>query len=103
MPVNVTGVASGPQLNPVDRSGTITTGGTAQTLMAANGLRAGYSVQNLSSGDLWISDVGTAAASQPSMKIVAGALYESPMTGVPRGAISIYGATTAQAFAAREW
>jgi hypothetical protein len=86
-----------------DRSGTITTGGTAQTLMAANTGRRGFSVQNLSSGDLWISDVGTAAASQPSMKILPDQVYESALTGVPRGAISIYGATTGQAFMAREW
>jgi hypothetical protein len=37
------------------------------------------------------------------MKVAAGALYENPPNGVPTGAISIYGATTAQAFAAREW
>ena len=86
---------------PTDRSGTITTGATAQPLMAANGSRKGYLVYNSGAGDLWISDVGTAAATQPSIKIVAGAYYVADI--VSTGAISIFGATTGQAFSAREW
>lgn len=86
-----------------DKSGTVTLGGTAQVLMAYNAERSGFWVQNVSAGDLWISDIGTAAASQPSMKLAAGGLYESPMTGCPTGAISIFGATTSQAFSSREW
>lgn len=87
----------------INQSGTVTAGLTAQVLMAANSARSGYWVQNVSAGDLWISDIGTAAAAQPSMKLAAGALYESSITGCPCTAISIYGATTAQAFSAREW
>ncbi len=86
-----------------DRSGTITSGGSAQTLMAANSARRGFWIQNQSSGDLWISELGTAAATQPSIQIGAGAFYESLATGTPVSAISIFGATTGQAFAAREW
>lgn len=86
-----------------NKSGTITTGGAAQVLMAANSERSGFWVQNVSAGDLWISDIGTAAATQPSMRLAAGAIYESPMTGCPTGAISIFGATTDQAFSSREW
>lgn len=86
-----------------DKSGTITLGGTAQELMASNPERSGFWLQNVSAGDLWISDIGTAAATQPSLKVAAGAIYESPMTGCPTGAISIFGATTGQAFSAREW
>lgn len=86
-----------------DRSGTITAGGTAQVLMPANPNRFGYSVQNNSSGDLWISEITTAVANQPSLKIPAGALYECPWYYVPVTAISIIGATTGQAFCAREW
>lgn len=85
------------------RSGTIATGATAQSLMAVNSARRGFWVQNLSAGDLWISDVGTAAATQPSINIPPGALYEAPRDAVPTTAISIYGATTGQAFSAREW
>lgn len=87
-----------------DKSGTITSGGNAQSLMAANPSRKGFWVQNNSAEDLWIRDTGTAAAAtQPSLKIVAGALYETPITGCPTGAVSIFGATTGQAFTAREW
>lgn len=92
--------------NPVqatDRSSTITSGGTAQVLMAANANRGGFAFQNLSSSDLYINDVGTAAATGSSLKIPAGALYETPIHWTPTGAISVFGATTSQAFAAREW
>lgn len=99
----MTDFAKAAPAHTVDRSGTITAGLTAQTLMPLNAGRSGFWLQNQSIGDLWISEVGTAAATQPSLKVAAGALYESPMTGCPIKAISIYGATTAQAFACREW
>lgn len=84
-------------------SGTITLGGTAQELMAANKGRGGFWIQNVSDTDMWINELGTAAASQPSMKLAAGAFYESPVTGCTANAISIFCATTAKAFSAREW
>jgi hypothetical protein len=86
-----------------DRSGTIATGGTAQQLMTSNAARLGFSVQNLSSGDLWINPLSTAAASQPSLKLLPGAYFESPAGYGATGAISIFGATTSQAFSAKEW
>ncbi|WFU37331.1 hypothetical protein QA640_22835 [Bradyrhizobium sp. CB82] len=86
-----------------DKSGTITAGGSAQTLMALNASRRGFYVQNQSTGDLWISSLGTAAATQPSLWLPPGAFYEPEAGGVPTAAISIFGATTGQAFAAREW
>jgi hypothetical protein len=84
-------------------SGTIAAGGTAQNAAAANSSRRGFWIQNNSAGDLWISTVATAVASQPSLKIASGALYESPPGGAGTGAISIIGATTSQAFSGREW
>ena len=86
-----------------NRSGTVTTGGTAQQLMPSNTSRKGFSVQNLSTGDLWFNSLGTAAASQPSMKLVSGAYFETPAGYGATGGISIFGATTGQAFSAREW
>lgn len=83
-------------------SGTITTGGTAQTLSASNSTGRKFFIENLhTTEDLWWNDLGTATAAQPSFKIVAGALYESPYSTT--AAISIIGATTAHAFTAREW
>lgn len=86
-----------------DKSGTIASGGAAQTLIAANEGRQGFCIQNQSTGDLWFSSVGTAAATQPSFWLPAGAYYETPVGAAPGTLISIYGATTSQAFAAREW
>lgn len=86
-----------------DRSGTITAGGTAQVLMAANANRIGFAIQNLSTGDLWINPLGTAAATKPSLKIASGVYYETPSGYGAVGAISVFGATTAQAFTAQEW
>lgn len=92
-----------------DRSGTITTGGTAQVLMAANATRKGWWIQNNSSATLWVNDVGTATAGGSSIPVAGvptggtvGSLYESPSRTSPN-AISIFGATTGQAFAAREY
>lgn len=86
-----------------DRSGAIAAGGTAQQLAAANAARRGFWVQNNSAGPLWITTLTTAVQSQPSLQLIAGAYYESPQGGAGTGAISIIGATTAQAFSAREW
>ena len=86
------------------RSGTIATGGTAQSLMAANAARKGWFIQNNSTGDLWVNRFGgTAIAGQPSLLIPAGALYETPDGGSGGNALSIYGATTGQTFTVAEW
>jgi hypothetical protein len=86
------------------RSGTIATGGTAQSLMVANAARKGWFIQNNSTGDLWVNRFGgTAIAGQPSILIPAGALYETPDGGSGGNALSIYGATTGQTFTSAEW
>lgn len=86
------------------RSGTIATGGTAQSFMVANAARKGWFIQNNSTGDLWVNRFGgTATASQPSILIPAGALYETPDGGSGGNALSIFGATTGQTFTAAEW
>jgi len=85
-----------------DRSGTITLGGTAQTIMSAWPGRHGCMIQNQSTGNLWISSTATAVAASPSVLIAPGQQYLC-MAPASDGAHSIIGATTAQAFAAREW
>lgn len=87
----------------VDASGTITAGGTAQTIAAANAARRGMFIQNNSTGDLWFATLATAVLSQPSIKIPAGQSFAASGTDCPTGAISIIGATTAQAFSGRVW
>lgn len=82
-----------------DRGGTITAGGTAQQLAAANPSRTFLKGQNTSTGDLWINEVGgTAAAASPSYRIPAGATFAVNTSA----AISIFGATTGQTFSATE-
>jgi hypothetical protein len=87
----------------VDRSGTITTGGTAQTVMAANPDRKYLIFQNNSTGDLWINfDTVTAVIGQPSLKIPAGGGYSLESSFVSTQAMTVIGATTAQAFSCKE-
>lgn len=90
-------------VTPADFSGTITAGGTAQNIIASNAARKRFEIQNQSTGDLWFSTLAAAVQSQPSIKIAAGQLYETPQGGAGTGAVSLIGATTAQAFAAREF
>jgi hypothetical protein len=92
-------------LGLTDASSTITAGGTAQQLMAANASRHGWSLYNSSAAILWINDVGgNATSGGSSFGIAAGVLYETPPNGgATLGAISIYGGTTGQVFAARQW
>lgn len=86
-----------------DISSTITSGGNAQSLTGDNASRNGIFIQNNSTGDLWINDQGTAAATQPSIWLPAGSYWENPNDWPPGRAWSIFGATTGQAFTAREW
>ena len=89
-------------LTYADRSGTITTGGTAQVVLPAWTGRHGCVIQNQSLGSLWVSETATAVAGPPSILIPVNQqfLCMNPASGQ---AYSIIGATTAQAFAARQW
>lgn len=89
--------------NLTNISGTITAGGTAQQIAAANSQRLGWKVRNLSTSSLWVSTLATAVQSQPSLEIRAGEMYETPPGAQGTGAISIIGPSTGQAFFAREW
>lgn len=87
-----------------DGSGTVVTGGSAQTLFGGIVPANGYVVQNNSSAALWVSDVGVASAGGASIQLVAnGGTFATPSGYKPAGAVSLYGATTGQAFAARRW
>lgn len=96
--VNTAGAAAS------DGSGTLATGGAAQTLFGGIAPQNGFLVQNNSSGALWISDVGTASAGGAAIQLAAnGGVFVTPSGYKPAGAVSLYGATTGQAFAARRW
>lgn len=84
---------------------TITTGGTAQAALAALSQRKGWCIQNQSAGDLYVRDDGTAATvADVCLKVPPGAYYETP-PGYPHSdaAVSVIGATTGQAFFAKQW
>lgn len=90
----------GLSVNNSNYSGSIANGGTAQTLAPAGYTRTGVRGQNISTGDLWINEGGTAAIDTAgSYKIAAGAYFDSKFAG----AISIIGATTGQKFSASEY
>src|SRR6266700_568422 len=87
-----------------DGSGTLATGGSAQTLFGGIVPANGFLVQNNSSAVLWISDVGVASAGGDSIQLVAnGGVFVTPSGYTPTGAVSLYGATTGQGFSARRW
>jgi len=77
-----------------DGSGTVATGGSAQTLFGGIVPANGFLVQNNSTAALWISDVGTAAASGASIQLAAnGGIFATPSGYKPAGAVSLFGAT----------
>jgi hypothetical protein len=83
-----------------DYSGSITSGGSAQTAAAADANRTTLLIQNASAEDLWINFGTTAVADSPSINIPAG---ESLFMDADRRefiakAISIIGATTGSKF-----
>ncbi len=85
------------------KAGSITTGGSAQTLFTANNLRVGFWVQNLSVADLYIRDFVDATGGAGDIKIAAGALYETPVNSPVKDNYTIYGGSTGQAFTYKEW
>lgn len=87
-----------------NRSGTITTGGVSQTLMAANASRKAWTVQNRSTGNLYINFTAAASASATggSIELQPGDAYSEAGDFVSTEAITILGATTGQAFTAKE-
>lgn len=85
----------------VDLSSTITTGGTAQTLVAANSGRDHVFIGNPNlTGSLWVNDLGGTAAANGagSTEVVPGQTVQTRS----RNAISIIHATTGAAFTAGE-
>lgn len=87
--------------NYVDKSGTITAGGTAQELAAANIHRDHLFIGNPNaSGSLWVNDLGGTAAANGagSTEIPPGEVVQTRS----RRAISIIHATTSAKFTAGE-
>lgn len=81
-----------------DKSGSITTGGTAQQLAAANSSRRALLIQNISSGDIWVNEMGTAVVGSAGFKLVSGDSYYAQTNR----AVSVIATVTGQAWTAIE-
>ena len=97
--VKVAGVVG---VTNVNRSGTITSGGTAQQLCAANAARKRLFIQNVSTGLLWINFTTTAVQDQPSFRLEPYDTWFEEGSSCTVEAVSIIGATTGQAWTAKE-
>lgn len=89
-----------------DGSGVVASGGTAQPLFGGITPANGYLVANLNASGgrtLYISDVGTASAAGSSIPVPPQTVYQTPSGYKPPGAVSLFGTTTGDAFAARRW
>lgn len=88
---------------PVDRSGTIATGGQAQTVANVNANRRWLLFQNVSDTDMWVNFSAAAVAGQSSILLKAnGGSYENPPQFCPTGLVSVMCATTGKAFVIKE-
>lgn len=102
-PVQIGGTTAPAQGTLTDRSGTVTTGGTAQTLAGANSSRKYLLIVNDSASEtLWFNFTTTAVASQPSIPIQPNGSFVMEASYVSTEAVSVIAATTGHAFSAKE-
>jgi hypothetical protein len=89
----------------VDRSGSITAGGTAQDIYSAEQKpRLGFEFFNTSDTVMYL-DFGTNATTTKGIPVPAGGSYYLPGAGgvVPSGRLSVLCATTGKAFVCKTW
>lgn len=105
-PVTVDGTVTSNLVVPggalTDRSGDIDNGGTAQDIAALNAARKYFFLQNISDTDMWFNWGVDAVADQPSIKLAAGANYETNSGFIPTGRVSLICATTGKKYVAKE-
>jgi hypothetical protein len=102
-----------PTVVPVSCSGTVVTGGTAVTPIAAQSVNSGFIIQNLDTAEpLWISFTGTAvAAAVGSFALPPGTattyanvgMFVSPIYFGLGGALSVVAATSGHKFSCVKW
>lgn len=92
-------VAPSNNLAVTDKSGAITTGGTAQDAVAAGLITKYVMIQNISAEDMWFNFGATAAAATAgSFKLVAGQAWQNPPHFSPSGRLSVVAASTGSKF-----
>lgn len=92
------GIARGGNLS--DASGTITTGGTSQALLAAATtppFRSWFYFQNISTHTMWLGFGTAAVQSQPSISVASGAIFRMD-NFISDDAIFVVSSTTSDAF-----
>lgn len=94
--------AGGQSVALTDGSGTITTGGTSQQIFAANATRQYLFVQNLSTGNLYINFGAAATQGSGSILLLPNSSFVMEDQTVTNQTVNIIGATTAQAFTAKQ-
>lgn len=87
-----------PCATETDSSGTITLGGTAQDVYAADAVSNGVFFQNISDTAMMIAFGETASATVGRLIPASGGAYENPPAFVPSGRLSVYCATTGKRF-----
>lgn len=89
-------------ITPTNRSGSVTSGGTAQNAMAANASRKGWCLQNLDASEVMYVRSGAAATSTTGTKLTPGAMACNQPGLIDQGAISVIAATTSHAYSGFE-
>lgn len=82
-----------------DRSGSITLGGTAQNVAAANASRRGLTFQNTSDTEMRVTENGVAATATTGFIVPTNSTLHIRSNKL----ISVFCATTGKTFAATEW
>ena len=85
-----------------DRSGSIASGGVAQTLAPANNSRSYILIQNNGTADLWFDFTTTAIVGSPSFRLQPGADWSTDSQFVTTESISIISSTTGASWTAKE-
>lgn len=108
-----TAIQGAANVTPRDCSVAITTGGTAQNIIAASPSIHGFTIQNIDSSEpVWISFTTTAAASTIGSFVLATATattfagagsYSSPLGFGTNGNVSVVAATTGHKISCVRW
>lgn len=89
--------------NLIDGSGTIASGGSAQTAVAERLTRRFLLIHNPdASEDLWYNIGATAVASQPSIKLTPKSTDKFSGVDTPTGAVSVIATSTSHQFVVKE-
>lgn len=94
---------------PIDAAAlSITSGGTSQTVFAANASRRYLIIQNLSSDELWVNFGAAATQDKPSLALAPasgttpGGSIEYAGSYIPTSTVTIIGTTTGSKFSAKQ-